>query len=75
MPISLTQEQFYQRLDERRRLLIIAIDEDVKAIFPIKTQVIVKQTEINIDLRKPISELLLKTMVRVVNLVYEEGLD
>ena len=75
MSISLTREQFFERLDERKRLLIIAVDEDVKSIFPIRTTVIGNQTENNINLRKPISDLLLKTIARVINLVYEEGLD
>ena len=75
MTISLTQEEFYQRLLERRKLLIIAINEDVKNIFPLRYKTGRNKSEINIDITEPIGELLLKEITRVVDLVYREGLD
>ena len=75
MAISLTLEEFLQRLLARQQLLNIAVQEDVKKIFPLKAQVNINQPNISVDLAKPISELMFKTVVRLVTLVYEERLD
>ena len=75
MPISLTLEEFLDRLEARQQLLEIAIDKDIKAISPITMQVDTNQTEIHTDLTKPISEVVKKAMERVITLVYEEDLD
>ena len=75
MPISLTQEEFLERLLARHQLLRVAINEDIKTLFPFAIKVDRNQTEININLTEPISELVLKIMVRVITLVYEEALD
>jgi hypothetical protein len=75
MPISLTLEEFLERLSARYQLLEVAIEKDVNDISPYKIKVDSNQTDIHIDLTKLISELLLKVMVRVITLVYEESLD
>jgi hypothetical protein len=75
MGISLNKEQFYQRLQKHHRLLMVAIEEDVKSISPLNYKIPSNETEIRIDLSKPIGELIRKEIFRVIDLVYEETLD
>jgi len=73
--LSLTKEEFMGRLLARSQLLRVAVDEDVRKIFPSALKIMKTEAGISLDLTGPVTELLLKVMMRVINLVYEESLD
>jgi hypothetical protein len=77
MPVSLTLDEFLERLVARWPLLSIAVQEDVKKVFPLQVKADTSRpnASIDIDLTEPISELVLKTCERLITLVYEERLD
>jgi hypothetical protein len=75
MTISLTKEQFSERFERYHRLFQLAIKEDVKKISPLLYKVLRDETEIHIDISKPIGEFISKTIIRIIDLVYEENLD
>jgi len=80
MSISLTRDEFCQRLFDRAELLGIAIKEDISKINFVTTaqvQLSSSQHEIHInnDITQPILELIMKEMNRIIDLVYNEGLD
>jgi len=62
MSISLTRDEFMERLQSRHNLLILAMEEDAKNLASTKTNEL-------------IAEVLQKTLVRVIKLVYDENLD
>jgi len=74
MTLSLTKEQFCERLGQYHRLFELAIGEDVKKISPLLYKVPGNETEIHIDITKPIGKLVSKAIIRTIDLVYEENL-
>ncbi len=81
MSISLTRDEFYNRLSDRSELFGIAIKRDLDEIFPLsfktKAQLQPSQSDINtnIDITPSIIDLLMKEIHRIIDLVYEENLD
>ena len=76
MELSLTREQLLKRLLEPQRvkLLVLAINEDARKVFPLRVQAR-NQTEINIDVTKPLGKLANKWLLRAIDLAYDETLD
>ncbi len=76
MELSLTKAQLLERLLEpqRTKLLVLAINEDVKKVFPIRIEA-QNQAEINIDVTEALRTLSSKWLSRAINLAYDETLD
>jgi hypothetical protein len=81
MALSLTREQFMERLKEphRTQLLAIALLEDIKQAFPADRiyQVPVKDnnTSVFIDISDPMMKFMSNWFLRIVDLAYDENLD
>lgn len=75
MTLSLTKEQIGERLLEPQRLTLLrlAIDEDVKSIFPLH---FTKNDEENsLIMTEAMSNLVNKLLFRAITLAYDEILD
>jgi len=79
MALSLTREQLLERLDDphRMQLLVIALNEDMKQVFPVdyKIQFPINTNDINIDIGEALIKLSSKWLLRAVDLAYDENLD
>jgi len=83
MDISLTKEEFEQRMHERWYLLFLAIGQDIKSILPLKLHCHYadpKMANQEVDLvadniEKELNDLLIKAIAHVINGVYDEALD
>jgi hypothetical protein len=76
MAINLTREQAIARLNEpeRKKLLILALNEDVKSLFPMHLEGYLTKND-QITLVKAINELIFGANMRTFDLVFNEGLD
>lgn len=76
MELSLTRTQLLERLTQpqRAKLLALAINEDARKVFPIKTQTR-NANVINIDLTESIGKLHSMWFLRAIDLAYDETLD
>ena len=62
MDLSLAQDEFLERLQSRHKLLLVAMKEDFSNLTTTKGG-------------EQMAEIAVKTLVRVINLVYSEDLD
>jgi hypothetical protein len=76
MAISLTLEQALERLLEPQRLhlLRIAIDEDVKCIFPLQIN-LADDAATQKALKEALGNLIDRLLLRALRLAFEESLD
>lgn len=79
MALSLTREQLLERLVDphRMQLLAIALNEDMKQVFPVdyKIQFPINTNDINIDIGEALIKLSSKWLLHAVDLAYDENLD
>jgi hypothetical protein len=75
MAISLTKEEFLDRFKDpiRQRILALALNEDMKSVFPMKLTTNSEQNSIIIA--SAIHEVVVKVLPRLMDIVYEENLD
>ncbi len=74
MAISLTYNEFLERLEERRQLLQVAIGYDLKEFKrpPNSPTVFVQYEGGNIELHEFIGKLVSETLFRAIDLVYQD---
>jgi hypothetical protein len=78
MTLSLTKDEFCQRLIDRSDLLGVALKRDLDKVFPLKaTSTPIRQYQSEMDVImdvKPLIELIMKEMKRLIELAYDENL-
>ncbi len=77
MPISLTRDEFLERLAERNKLFVTAIKHDLKQFErpPSSPIVYVKYDGGEIEVHEFIGKVVTDCLFRAVDLVYQENLE